>query len=481
MMHSDEVVRPLNAKEASYLCTRDQFTNFAFGLTLAGVVVSRNDAANALESVARRNPLLRVRVALRSASLVFVARKAPDVVVADDMVVVADSAVRLDSHLEAEISTPIPVLAHTARLTIIPREGDTDVIFTFAHAAFDAMCASTIVADWIHIVTSTPLPVSQDMDPLQNVTVPPNDMIPTSERTWPNFFRFLWTVASLQFWIFMYMPVLLKVATPPEDIRAAFKDVVTEEAKNMQLTRLTTHFLGAEETKKVVTRAKTLGVTVSGLIVGSLAAAIASDKLLPSKSPKAAKSSQTQAQKMALLAAIAVNGRPGLDIPSTHNGSFNYGLLVPLSSVTIVSEKSVAVEAAIQSTRANLDLKRRLLAKEPLHLARFLPTYDPFKNPVAEGCHPPAMRLAPAKPADALPVAFVLSNLGSVRVGVPAVRAFRMVSTLRPDINTRRVEVNVVSVDGLMSVTFAHLNGMVLRADLELLVERFLLGLLGDE
>ncbi|KAJ3249266.1 hypothetical protein HDU78_005406 [Chytriomyces hyalinus] len=504
------MLRRLNSKEASYLASAPEFTNFGFAFavktTSATARVRLTQAAtSALNEVVERHVMMRATVVLDNAALAFKEGGTVALEVAE--------GVSLERVAESAIATPMNTAASLAHLWLVfndtnsEEDSDFAVVFTFAHCAFDAMCASSICFDWIKFLNANLQNVTIHLSPVSNqlsdkIFNVPIDMIPAKQKTWAAFIPFILHII----WLYMFMafakPATLQRAKidSVDGVRSLFNNVFLESAKNAQLTRLFTRTLSKDETARVIQRAKSINTSVTGLICGAMSAALASERLLldPKTSVKnSSKSTSTKKRQFSFLAGLSVNGRPGLDISPTEPGAYNYSLLIPHTSVTAVSDKSVSVEAAVQSSRAALELTTRLRRDEPVQLARFLTPYDYFKHPLGNpSALKPALYALPDLRAEKkrLPLAFTLSNLGSFTCNVAgeeaegtgnikevlSVEGFRLLSTMRHDACTTRVEMHVVSLNKCMSITMSVLNEMVDPDNLQLLQSRFYTGLLGE-
>ncbi|ORY42170.1 hypothetical protein BCR33DRAFT_718370, partial [Rhizoclosmatium globosum] len=447
-----------------------EFTNFAYSLTLS---ISANEAEKrlplVLERVSNEHPNLGSRIAVSATNtntkpeLVFERRPC--------------NGASIDGVVQTELATPFHVFRRGLARVVVVGNSDLDdrgrvgLVFVFSHAAFDGAVAAQIVFRCIKGL-------------LNKDTTEEGG----KEWTWTKFIGFILNLLGLYYFIFKSKPVLLKQTPVPsqDDTQSLFENLrqtngIEEHALHSQLTLCTTTSFNAQETSHIIQRAKTLKVSVTSLLCGAMGAAFAHPSLLPTSTLPESKRHKPQ---ISLLAGLAVNGRPARHIPSTTDGAFNYILLLPHVSISQTSD--LTTETDIQSLMIFQDLRTRLARNEPFHLARFLPVPSTvaakWKDEGAQsvGFTPKMYQLAPVKAKTDTPVAYTLSNVGNFNQDFgDAVQDFRMVSTMRTDINTRRVEVGVVTLDGRMTVTLSWLNGMVGDEQLSLLKERFLSGLMG--
>ncbi|KAJ3285461.1 hypothetical protein HDU79_007326 [Rhizoclosmatium sp. JEL0117] len=489
-------LRPLSPKEASYLSDATEFTNFGYSLTLS---ISANEAEKrlpiVLERVSNEHPNLGSRIAVSATNtntkpeLVFERRPCFRVPIR------SCNGASIDGVVQTELATPFHVFRRGLARVVVVGNSDLDdrsrvgLVFVFSHAAFDGAVAAQIVFSCIKGLLNKD---TTEEGGKEVVAVEDKlwfvDMIPKTERTWTKFIGFILNLLGLYYFIYKSKPVLLKQTPVPlqDDIQSLFENLrqskgIEEHALHSQLTLCSTTSFNAQDTAHIIQRAKTLKVSVTSLLCGAMGAAFAHPSLLPTSTLPESKRHKPQ---ISLLAGLAVNGRPARHIPSTTDGTFNYILLLPHVSISQTSD--LTTETDIQSLMIFQDLRTRLARNEPFHLARFLPAPSTvaakWKDEGAQsvGFTPKMYQLAPVKAKTDTPVAYTLSNVGNFNQDFgDAVQDFRMVSTMRTDINTRRVEVGVVTLDGRMTVTLSWLNGMVGDEQLSLLKERFLSGLMG--
>ncbi|KAJ3019307.1 UNVERIFIED_CONTAM: hypothetical protein HDU68_010723 [Siphonaria sp. JEL0065] len=529
------MIRALTAKESSYLSDPSEFTNFAYSFTLVEskenerIEDLKTRAASALALVAADNALLTASICVANNSLVFRQNldatiplrvdeegESLDVVVEcgalNNMSLLYCVTLSISKQLiqqliqQLELATPLHVFKHgLSRVVLVPNQSNktkVGIVFTFAHAAFDGAVAAHIVFQFVRALKG--IKEAEKKPAIEDFA---QDMVPKTERTWSKFVRFILNLLGLYYFIYTAKPSLLRKAPQlsPDESQILFESLkntkgMHESALNAQLTRIVTRHFTAQETAAIIQRAKSLKVSVTSLLGGAMGAAFASDQLLPPTPPASSKKSPVR--QISLLTGLAVNGRPARSIPTAVNGAFNYVLLLPHVSINITSTPQDLIrETDIQSLLISHELKARLHRNEPYQLARFLPSQQlvAFKwsqqKSQDQGVTPKMYQLAPEKAKDSLPVGYTLSNVGNflfsgglgsgdTTTATPnnnevVLDDFRFVSTMRCDINTRRIELSVVTLDGKMTVAFSHLNGMVGHQDIDVLFDRFLTGLMG--
>ncbi|KAJ3119645.1 hypothetical protein HK100_000212 [Physocladia obscura] len=528
-MNDKEFVRKLNAKEASYLANTHEFTNFAYSFRISldafnSLAAFTSAAKRSLECITKAHPLACCNVAVSAFARALVFRKAK---LSDLRVETAPSGSSLDSVLLSEIAIPIQVFHEplVRIVLVLPTEAEINsefhhpknagVVFTFAHVGFDGTVAAHIITMWLNELLDSGSLNSLSETPQysqQDVLVLESDMIPTSERTWQKFIRFvLNTLGLLVFIFFKSRPTIIKPSTAaPKSLDQIDKELLLllrnkQEAKNAQLTLFRSRFLNPEETEKVIQRAKRYGVSVTALICGALATAIACSKLLPqnnSRPPVFLPFSfliillDRKKNTISILSALAINGRQARFISPQTDGAFNYILLAPHVSIKIIDENSgekLVTESHIQADLIKFELDRRLKSNEPLQMARFLPSpAKVFLTWFNKASWVSRIVITPKEAPDfnavkfsaaRLPICYALSNVGRIRSSsmseILKVSDFRMVCTMRDEGNLRRIEANAVTFNKKMTISLQTLYGMVDAVDLDLLEERLYNILLG--
>ncbi|KAJ3199968.1 hypothetical protein HDU67_002392 [Dinochytrium kinnereticum] len=514
--------RPLNAKEASYLLLPSEFTNFGFSLAVstepfqsfAGFLSAVKDS---LKEVSESHPILRSRiVSLPSGRLTGnklhleeSASPWPPIPVR----VETNRSRSLHAVLEDEMNLPIPITSVPLMRVVVvapsEKEKTTGIVFTFPHSAMDGRCGMEVVKDWARAMRSrTSAWTGQDVtgslssprQSLEDVAVAVKNLVPSSAKTWTSLWRFISHLVRMLVWIRFSKPAVLKTrfdpASPPSE-------------SNMKSLQRSTKTRGLRisftkaQTSAAVARAKTLGVSLTALLMASTAVAVAP---FSTRTPKGrtltktskgwwswlpfswlvASSSNTAAKPppspstprrpktrtIPLLAGLAIDARPALGIPSSLNGAFNTGILVKhtVTPYLPVSTSHLGLFNAAGSGAASVASSiSEAIAKNVGYAWRYAALLPSTPHPNGDAlllASTPHERISLPTQRPSVPMAYTLTNIGRVELQEAEdggmieawVKEAWMMSTVKPVSSWGIVEVNAATVGGVLRVILGYVD-----------------------
>ncbi|KAJ3146187.1 hypothetical protein HK101_002362 [Irineochytrium annulatum] len=450
---------------------------------------------------------------------------------------VTDPTATLQSTLEDEMTDPLPVHQRLARLALLPKRGEdgkgrTYCVLTLSHCAFDGRVGCEIVRELVAALyglvrtpPASPPRVAAEVQGNGKTKKKKEERQEIGDGDGVDFLAlakaggfvpFAYKVAGVMWWVFSCRPTVLdgrrgaagivdgmKKRKSSGDLTAlkagagdgegdatkgkvaVMKDNdVVVAVSRPTATRVVMHTFTTAETSAVVARARQLGVSVTALLCGSMAVAIAPLTELGGRPVRPG----ADAPRVPILGGIAVDARAGLGIKKQTDGAFNCSLLVPHRSVKVVSRLGFELyhQSTVEALEAHHIIAPAVASGEPLQFQRFLNTSD-HPSPKELENHASATLTAEPSGRAGVPVGYTVSNLGHCgAIGGTdkedegaAACGFCLLSTERPSSSKGLVALNAMSADGVMTVTLGFLAGSFSVDFVEGIRERLVAALVG--
>ncbi|KAI8852416.1 hypothetical protein BC829DRAFT_385071, partial [Chytridium lagenaria] len=508
------------------------FTNFCFALTInlesfgsfASFLTTFKDSLPALASL---HPILRSRiVSLPTPSTLPFVKPAFKLHLEEHAVstvplrVEARPSRSVKGVLEEELYVPIPVadgplMRMVVMAPVVASPTKVDVVFTFTHAAMDGKAGVEVVKDWARLMalrlSNGPVvqyPSSIAVQTLKDGII--HNLVPqAARRTWISWFRFVSHILRTLLWIKINRPTMLKLRP--------------ESTPLTPRTRFIRVALSKSQTTALLSRAKSMGVSVTALIMSSVAVAVApyttrkmqnkpssavsswkwwlwfpfslfsvtSKKALPQPpsdttpnlSPTTGR--RLRARSVHILGGLAIDARPVLNIPSHINGSFNTGILVRQADTPFLPSTTSAL-GLFNATGAGAimvasTLKQALSREGGMGYAwRYAGLLDNKPHPETLISTVTPVTHVASRPS--LPMSYSLSNLGNVGMEegwVSWIEDLWMVSTVQAVTSWGTLQVNAVTLKGSLKVVLASVEGCFDDKVVKEVARRFGLALCG--
>ncbi|KAJ3264743.1 hypothetical protein HK104_006404 [Borealophlyctis nickersoniae] len=432
------VLRPLNARELSYLYDPTVST-FAISILIQTPLSAlRPHIPNSLHALQETYPLLVAKISPVgkdkyafvtgdtgvSIPVHYVTAPAKDSDSDSDETRFAADVLQKFSTQDVDVAFDVQT-GPLARVTLIEFEGDrTGVIFAFMHAAADGKFGVAVVKTWTQLVSK-----KDGAKDGHEVAVNVGDIVPASTaidvipKEWQSIggiFKFISALVGLVFWIVWHKPQSLILPEPA--FKRSIDPTAPWYASRVPPTSTAHHIhLTPTQTSALIAGCKQLGVSMTSLLCGASAIAV-----VPFMKPH-----KTKTDTIPVLEAIAVDGRPYLNLTSHTPGAFNSAVVIK----HMINPSTTTLATSAQDT--NKMIKSQITAGHAVHGQRFVPT-----STVAI-----PKDFAAAWP----PLSFSVSNVGAETYGVGVEAAF-MTSSVRPA-NGACFWVNAITVDGVMGIT----------------------------